>query len=81
MIPSCFKCNVLMKKGMALRNTIFGYPDFPGDTGREAGCTVSDTGPPEMILCWKCPQCGKSITRGEPASMPQDQNQLISPTP
>ena len=58
--PDCFKCNATMIEGMALQNTIAGLPDFPGDTH---ACTLSLTGPPEMVPCWKCPKCGKSLTK------------------
>lgn len=62
-IPKCKKCHIEMEKGTALENTLVGFPDFPGDTGLEDGCTMSRVGPPQIVPCWKCPQCGYSIKR------------------
>jgi hypothetical protein len=59
--PECRRCKVPMKEGTALQNTLEGYPDFPGDT---SACTVSRTGPAEIVKCWKCPKCGHSILKG-----------------
>lgn len=58
----CRKCNGEMKPSKALDNTLLGFPDFLGDTGFEAGCTVSKSGPPKMIDCMKCAECGWSVT-------------------
>lgn len=56
--PNCSKCKTKMIKGSALQNTVVGYPDFIGDSTH---CTISQTGPPEIVPCWKCPKCGRSI--------------------
>lgn len=61
-IPKCKRCNVKMKKGVALQNGVFSMPDFVGDTGKERGCTVSaDSLKVKLVRCWKCPKCGNSI--------------------
>ncbi len=59
-IPECRRCKIPMREGEALQNTLAGYPDFPGD--RHA-VTLSRTGPAEIIKCWKCPACGRSISK------------------
>lgn len=59
----CRRCQVPMLPGKALQNTLVGYPDFLGDTV-ESVCTVSETGPPVMVDCLKCPECGHSIHVG-----------------
>ena len=56
--PNCRRCKVPMKESTALQNTPTGLPDFPGD----AVVTMSADGPAEIVPCWKCPQCGHSIT-------------------
>lgn len=60
----CRKCGGAMKPGQALENTLVGFPDFLGDTGLEAGCTVSRSGPPKMVDCLKCADCGWSVHPG-----------------
>jgi hypothetical protein len=57
--PNCFKCKTKMIKSEALVNTLVGFPDF---IGSKEVCTVSLTGPPEIVPCWKCPACGRSIS-------------------
>ena len=53
-----------MKSGVALQNGFSGAPDFPGDTGKERGCTVSlDSLKVKIVPCWKCPKCGHSISK------------------
>lgn len=59
--PICARCGGEMKPGKALLNTLAGYPDFPGDTGRESGSTMSYTGPPALVDCLKCLDCGRSV--------------------
>lgn len=58
--PMCRRCKARMKRGAALRNTLVFFDDFGGDAGTY-GTTFSATGPAEMVACWKCPKCGKSI--------------------
>lgn len=57
--PSCRRCHVEMKSGIGLQNSLSGLPDFPG--GRV--CTVSRTGPAEILKVWKCPKCGHSFEK------------------
>jgi len=59
----CKKCGAtIFKKSKALLNTIeSGVPDFPGQTDL-TGQTMSMTGPPILIDCWKCAGCGHSFT-------------------
>ncbi len=60
--PICRKCGTLMIHGQAVAQTFVpGSPDFPGDTH---AATFSAGGPGRMIDCWKCPECGRSITKG-----------------
>ena len=59
--PQCRRCRVRMRRGVALRCLPTGSPDFPGDTGDETWCTVSNTGPAVQVPCWKCPRCGHSL--------------------
>lgn len=57
----CRKCDVEMRPGHALAQTfVGGMPDFPGDTH---ATTFSAGGPGTMIDCWKCPECGRSVTK------------------
>jgi len=56
----CRRCSTPLVMGKALQNTLVGFPDFPGDTGREAGCTLSYSGEAKMIDVLKCPACGYS---------------------
>lgn len=59
--PICRKCDLPMTAGRALAQTfVAGMPDFPGDTHAS---TFSAGGPGKMIDCWKCPKCGRSITK------------------
>lgn len=59
----CKRCDVPLEPGTALMNSLVGHPDFPGDTGKEDGCTVSASGPAGLVPCLKCPRCGWSIGR------------------
>ena len=47
-----------MKSGMAMCQTLTGIADFIGGEV----CTVSPGGPGKVIGCWKCEQCGWSVT-------------------
>ena len=61
--PVCAKCSLPMIRGKALEQTyVGGTPDFPGDTHAS---TFSAGGPGRLIDCWKCPECGWSITGEE----------------
>lgn len=66
-IEQCKRCNVPLVEGEALQNRLAGLPDFIGDTGREAVCTVSYSREADLIECLKCPECGYSVTRGREA--------------
>lgn len=69
--PSCRKCGDVMKSGTALQNTIVVQKDFAGDKEEvydpknpaHSGRTICANGPAVMIDCWKCPNCGHSITK------------------
>lgn len=63
---SCRHCNTPLVAGKALQNTLVGFPDFPGDTGREVGCTLSYSGEARMANVMKCPECGYSRTVSSP---------------
>lgn len=58
--PVCPRCGGAVKPGIALQQTYVGHPDFPGDTGRELGCTISAGGPGRLTDAMKCEQCGHS---------------------
>lgn len=62
---NCPRCRTTLVQGKALQNALVGSPDFPGDTGFEAGCTLSYSGEAKMVDCLKCPECGYSRTFGE----------------
>lgn len=57
-IQTCRKCGGDMKSGMAMCQTLTGIADFIGGEV----CTVSPGGPGKVIGCWKCEQCGWSVT-------------------
>lgn len=59
----CKRCQVEMVSGKAFQNTLVGFPDFIGDTGLERGCTVSRSGPAKLVEVWKCPECGRSVSK------------------
>ena len=59
---SCRKCGGVMKRGIATGQTYVGHPDFPGETGLEAGCTVTHGGPGKVITVLKCQDCGWSVS-------------------
>jgi hypothetical protein len=58
----CRRCDAPLVAGRAFQNELVGHPDFPGDTGWEAGRTRSYSGEARLINVMKCPACGYSIT-------------------
>lgn len=57
----CRKCKTDMVLGIATAQTyVVGMPDFPNDT---RASTFSAGGPGKVIDCWKCPDCGHSVTQ------------------
>lgn len=59
----CRKCKTDMVLGIATAQTyVGGMPDFEGETHSS---TFSAGGPGEVIKCWKCPDCGHSVEKGE----------------
>jgi len=57
----CLKCDIEMIPGKAIQQTVAGgIPDFPGD---KFGSTISAGGPGVLVDCWKCPDCGRSISK------------------
>ena len=59
----CRKCENEIILGIATAQTyVGGMPDFPGDTHAS---TFSAGGPGKVIDCWKCPDCGRSVEKGE----------------
>lgn len=57
----CKKCGYQMTKGIALKQSATGIPDFPG-SGEVV--TLSPGGPCKLIDCIKCKECGWSIEHG-----------------
>lgn len=68
----CKKCNVEMKRSIALENTwVTSVPDFGGvprgtpieQVSEEElyGQTIHPGDSGKMILCFKCPECGRSV--------------------
>jgi hypothetical protein len=57
-MPKCKKCNVEMRHGKAIAQTVSGYPDFSGD---KSAVTLSPSGPGVLIDCLKCSLCGWSV--------------------
>jgi hypothetical protein len=67
--PPCRKCGGRMERGVALRNTVRTFEDFPGEpAGR--GCTMDEGGPAIMVSVYKCVQCGHSLTAGSSTQEP-----------
>lgn len=66
--PLCRRCNVPMRSGLALVNTLTSFADFPGDRPDDflPGQTISRSGAAVSIEAWKCPSCGHSMTAAEP---------------
>ena len=67
----CYKCKVVMVKGIALENTLVaGMPDFPDQADDIAagkipiGQTVHYGGTGKLINVYKCPECGHSVSIG-----------------
>jgi hypothetical protein len=56
----CPKCNGKMSYGKALQQTYTGSPDFAGGEV----VTMSPGGPGKLVVCWKCQDCGWSVTTG-----------------
>ena len=52
-------CNGTQRLGVALKNTLVGYPDFPGD---QHCVTLHAGGPGTLVCCLKCDVCGHSLT-------------------
>ena len=48
-----------MQPGIALQSTLAGIPDFAGDNH---ATTASPGGPGRLIDCFKCADCGYSVT-------------------
>lgn len=61
--PACNKCRTQMVDAIALQQTyVGGIEDFAGD-GYSSTFHAGGTG--RVIACWKCPDCGRSITKDE----------------
>ncbi len=59
--PICNKCETQMVEGIAIGQTyVGGMPDFE-DEGYSSTFYAGGTG--KVIDCWKCPDCGRSITK------------------
>jgi len=59
--PACNKCRTQMVDAIALQQTyVGGMPDFIGE-GYSSTFHAGGTG--NVINCWKCPDCGRSITK------------------
>lgn len=59
----CRVCSGEITRGVALVPSLVGHPDFPGDTGTEPGCTITE-GPGVVRQVWKCKDCGHSFFQG-----------------
>lgn len=58
--PTCKRCKILMEQGIATAQTyVGGEPDFFGDT---RSSTFTAGGPGFLMVVWKCPKCGHSIS-------------------
>ena len=59
--PACNKCRTQMVDSIALQQTyVGGMSDFVGE-GYSSTFHAGGTG--NVINCWKCPDCGRSITK------------------
>lgn len=58
----CRVCGGGMTRGSAILSGWSGRPDFPGQEGSEAGCTMHEGGIGRIVNCLKCPACGFSVT-------------------
>jgi len=57
---NCPRCKVQMKPGIATGQTyVGGMPDFDSDTHSS---TFSAGGPGFLMVVWKCPKCGHSLS-------------------
>ena len=61
-IMLCRKCNKDMSLGIYTKQTyVGGMEDFAGD-GYSSTFSAGGTG--KVDVCWKCPDCGRSVTKG-----------------
>jgi hypothetical protein len=71
-MPDCKKCRTPMIESHGLLQTFVGGElDFPSDP---APVTFSAGGPGKLAQCWKCPDCGWSMTKYialSPVSVPK----------
>ena len=59
-LKRCRKCGGEMKEGKAMQSTLTsGAPDFPDSDV----VTVSPGGPGKLVDCWKCCECGWSVSK------------------
>lgn len=58
----CDKCNVPMTDGQAFQDVLTGIGDF---SENDDVATLSYGTKAKLIECWKCPECGHSVTKGE----------------
>lgn len=56
-VTECKKCGAGMKLGKAIEQTSVCHDRDMGGV-----VTMSPGGPGKLIDCWKCPECGYSIT-------------------
>lgn len=56
-MPSCIRCKCSMRLGIALHNQLACV------TFDSLGSTYSHIGRPHLTNVWKCPECGRSITK------------------
>jgi len=62
----CKKCGGEMISSTAIEQTYTaGVPDFPGMDVNSPGQTISPGGPGKHVPCWKCVDCGWSVTKGD----------------
>lgn len=56
----CERCGGQMKPKLVLRPGYYGSPDFPGETGIEAGCTISE-GSGDVVMGYTCGNCSWTV--------------------
>ena len=61
-VQFCYRCKLPMQTGVALMNGFTGSPDFMGDQSGVLTITT-DASKIKMVECWKCPKCGKSLSK------------------
>lgn len=76
---TCKRCGGPVGHGIAMGQTYVGSPDFPGDTGFEAGCTINAGGPGKVIECLKCEECGHSFTADAPKLLGLPEQRPMTP--